>query len=352
MSEVWCRELEKSFGGVNVVERLTLQITPGEIMALLGPSGCGKTTVLRMIAGFERPDRGTIQINERIVAEGRKIVAPEQRRVGMVFQHHALFPHLPVAENVGFGLRGSRSSRQERIQAMLDLVGMSGLGNRMPHQLSGGQQQRVALARALAPQPEVLLLDEPFSNLDADLRTSMRGHVRDILKQVGTTAIFVTHDQEEALFMGDRVAIMQAGRLEQVAAPQELFLAPASRFVAEFLGITTFLPAQVTSKGLQTEIGNLAQSVSVPLGSQVEVVVRPDDLALAADPSGNGRIAGRTFRGGEYLYEVALDSDQIIRCLSNHVHNYPPGTRVHVVLAPGHDLAYFPKPSREQGIPT
>jgi iron(III) transport system ATP-binding protein len=353
MSEVLCTNLRRSFHNVCAVEGFSVRIAHGEILALLGPSGCGKTTVLRMIAGFEQLDGGRVAIGGRVVAEPGRMIPPEERRVGMVFQHHALFPHLSVAENVGFGLRGSRQSRREQATSMLERVGLSEHADRMPHQLSGGQQQRVALARALAPQPDVLLLDEPFSNLDADLRTTLRAQVRAILKQLGTTALFVTHDQDEALYMGDRVAVMREGRLEQAALPQDLFLAPASRFVAEFVGIAAFLPATVTADGLETEIGSVSQPVSAPLGARVDVTVRPDDLALTGDPHGNGQIVERIFRGGDYLYEVALDSQRCLRCLCNHVHDYPPGARVRVELVPGHALACFPikSPARSDVAP-
>jgi iron(III) transport system ATP-binding protein len=340
MNPVHCDRLSKSYGAVAALHDFTLGVRAGEILALLGPSGCGKTTVLRLIAGFEQPDGGQIAVGERVVSSPAAYVPPEARHVGMVFQHYALFPHLNVADNVAYGLRGKR----RRVQAleMLEMVGLRGLGARMPHELSGGQQQRVALARALAPHPAVLLLDEPFSNLDADLRAAMRAQVRDIIKRVGTTALFVTHDQEEALVIGDRVAVMNAGRLEQAAEPQILYQAPATRFVAEFIGHASFLPACVTAAGLDTELGFVSQPVGALQGTQVEAVVRPDDLVLRADPAGNARIAGRTFRGGEYLYDLALDSQRVVRCMCNHVHDYPPGSRVRVALAPGHALAWFP----------
>ena len=339
MNQVACESLSKSYRDVPALADLTLGLRAGEIMALLGPSGCGKTTVLRLIAGFEQPDRGWVAIGERVVAGPDVDVPPEARQVGMVFQHYALFPHLSVLDNVAYGLRGKQ--RHEQARVMLDMVGLAGLEQRMPHELSGGQQQRVALARALAPRPAVLLLDEPFSNLDADLRASMRQQVREILKRVGTTALFVTHDQEEALFMGDRVAVMRAGRLEQVDAPQALYLAPATRFVAEFIGLASFLPAAVAQDGLETELGFVRQAVAAPAGALVEAVARPDDLILSADPAGGACIVGRTFRGGEYLYEVALESDRIVRCACNHVHDFAPGTRVRVALDPGHPLACF-----------
>ena len=344
MTSVSCEGLSKAFGPVQAVSDFNLTIRAGEILALLGPSGCGKTTVLRSIAGFERPDAGRICIGEREVAGPAGFVPPEGRRIGMVFQHYALFPHLSVADNIAFGLRGP--GRRERVAEMLELVGLSGLGERMPHALSGGQQQRVALARALAPRPAVLLLDEPFSNLDADLRGAMRAQVRAILKQVGTTAIFVTHDQDEALFMGDRVGVMRAGRLEQVAEPSGLFLAPATRFVAEFMGTASFLPATVAEAGVATAIGLLPQHVPAPGGTPLELVVRPDDLELVADPQGNARIVARIYRGEQYLYELELDAGQRLHCICNHIQDFQPGARVRVRLDPGHALAWFPVADR------
>jgi len=340
MNPVFCERVSKSYGAVSALHDFSLSVRPGEILALLGPSGCGKTTVLRLIAGFEQPDSGQIAVGERIIAGPGVYVPPEARQVGMVFQHYALFPHLSVADNIAYGLRGKQ--RRPQVREMLEIVGLSGLGARMPHELSGGQQQRVALARALAPRPAVLLLDEPFSNLDADLRATMRAQVREILKRVGTTALFVTHDQEEALCIGDRVAVMNAGRLEQAAEPQMLYLAPATRFVAEFIGQASFLPASVTGAGLDTELGFVPQPVGGQHGALVEAVVRPDDLALRSDPAGNASIAGRAFRGGQYLYDVALDSQRTVRCACNHVHDFPIGSRVRVALSPGHPLAWFP----------
>ena len=338
MSAVRCDSLSKAFGAVKAVRHFDATIESGEVLVLLGPSGCGKTTVLRMIAGFERPDDGRITIGERTVAAPDTFVAPERRQVGMVFQHHALFPHLSVAANIAYGVRGGERSRV--VGEMLELVGLGGYEARMPHELSGGQQQRVALARALAPRPAVLLLDEPFSNLDADLRVSMRAHVRHILKEVGTTALFVTHDQEEALFMGDRVGVMRDGVLHQVATPETLFRAPSTRFVAEFMGNATFVAASVNGTGLRTELGFVPQPIA-GASEQVEALVRPDDLQFEPAHEGNGRILNRTFRGGEYLYQIALDSGQTVFCVENHVNEYPLHTRVDVRLEPGHALVWF-----------
>ena len=329
--------------GAAAVQSLSLDVRHGEILALLGPSGCGKTTTLRLIAGLERPDRGEIRLNGRTVAGSSAWVAPEKRGIGLVFQDYALFPHLTVAKNVAFPLNGAPNrEKADRVEEMLNLVHLEGLGARYPHELSGGQQQRVALARALAPSPALVLLDEPFSNLDADSRGAMRGHVRSILKEIGATAVFVTHDQEEALFMGDRVAVMNRGRLEQVGTPEELWSNPATRFVAEFLGLPCFLPALVTQFGLQTEIGLQIQPCPLPLGSHLDLLVRPDDLAITPDPQGNGRVARAVFRGMDYLYDIELPSGHVVQTLGRHNDAMAPGSRVRVELDPGHHLSCFP----------
>lgn len=350
---VRCVGLSKSFASTRAVDSLDLIARQGETLALLGPSGCGKTTTLRLIAGFEVPEAGRVEISGRLVVGPGVFLPPEQRRVGMVFQSYALFPHLTVAENVTYGLNRTQA-RASRAREVLALVGLSGFESRMPHELSGGQQQRVALARALAPQPEMLLLDEPFSNLDAGRRVQVRQEVREILKASGTTALFVTHDQEEALFMGDRVGILNAGHLEQVGTPQEVFGVPATRFVAEFLGIPDFLPAWVTLQGLETELG-LAQpqvKVPLPLGTQVDVLVRPDDLTLHLDPKGEARIVRSIFRGMDYLYHVALPSGREVRCLGPHTTRYFLDTSVRVELTPGHPLNWYlasPRKTRAKG---
>jgi iron(III) transport system ATP-binding protein len=342
---VRCVGLSKSYGGVLAVEGLNLDIWRGEILALLGPSGCGKTTTLRLIAGFETPDAGTVKIGGRVVAGPEGCLSPELRRVGMVFQSYALFPHLSLAENVAYGLKRG-SGRKAQVQDALSAVGLSGLEPRMPHEISGGQQQRVALARALAPRPDVLLLDEPFSNLDAGRRAMVREEVRDILKAGATTALFVTHDQEEALFIGDRIAILSDGRLEQVGTPEDVFQAPATRFVAEFLGMSDFLPARVVPGGLETELGLHIQPNAPTAGMSVDLLVRPDDLSLHPDPQGTARITRCVFRGMDYLYQVTLPSGRELRCLSPHTTRYVPGTPARVELTPGHALTWFPNGRR------
>ncbi len=338
MSTVTCLHLHKSFDNLPVVNDVSLSVAQGEILVLLGPSGCGKTTTLRLIAGFEKLDDGRIDINNQLMADDSTHVPPEKRRVGIVFQDYAIFPHLSLAQNVGFGLKRGQS---ERVAEMLNFVGLGGLGERMPHQLSGGQQQRVALARALAPQPVVLLLDEPFSNLDAALRVEMRQEVRRLLKASGTTAVFVTHDQEEALFMGDLVGVMHGGRLEQVGTPEAIFHQPRTRFVAEFLGQTDFLPGTVTDQGVQTPLGFLPQNLSLPSGTAVDIAVRPDDLRLTPDEGGNGRIVSRRFVGIAFVYEVRLDDGTLIHSWQPHENSLAEGTAVSVQFATPHALPCF-----------
>ncbi|NJN44986.1 MAG: ABC transporter ATP-binding protein, partial [Anaerolineae bacterium] len=275
---VECKNLSKTFNGTtSAVYDLNLTVKKGEILALLGPSGCGKTTTLRMIAGFEQPSHGTIDISGTIVSNEKKFVPPEKRGVSIVFQEHALFPHLSVFENVLFGLKKNEESRRQ-VTFYLRLVGLEKLAARYPHELSGGERQRVALARAMAPQPVLILFDEPFSNLDADRRARIREEVRAILKTSGSTAIFVTHDQEEALFMGDRLAVLNNGVLEQVGTPEDIYQAPTTRFVAEFMGNTDFLPGEVLENGIMTEIGLIEQPAKLPFTTLVDIAVRFDDV--------------------------------------------------------------------------
>ncbi len=344
MQMVVCNNLDKSFGEVQALRDVNLQIAVGEIVVLLGPSGCGKTTLLRLLAGFEQPDRGQITIGGRLVADAKLSLPPEKRNVGMVFQQHALFPHLNVAQNIAFGLRGSRQQQHERVDELLHLIELTGYAERMPHQLSGGQQQRVALARALAPRPALLLLDEPFSSLDAELRVSMREQLRVILKQVGTTALFVTHDREEAFSLGDRIAVMLAGSIEQFATPETLFMRPINRFVAEFVGLASFLPAHWQAGQLYTCLGPLQQAPNGHTDAALEVLVRPDDLKLSGAQQGpsNATVLQRRFQGGEFLYTLQLDSGQQLCCLANHSLSFSEGERVWVSLQPDHPLVTFP----------
>jgi iron(III) transport system ATP-binding protein len=324
------------------VDGLSLTADQGEILALLGPSGCGKTTTLRIIAGFEAPDTGTVTIRGEVMAGSGRSVPPEERGVGIVFQDYALFPHLTVAENVGFGLkRLDRPSRRDRVAQILDLVGLGSFAGRYPHELSGGQQQRVAVARALAPAPALMLLDEPFSNLDADLRAQMREEVEKILRSTGTTAIFVTHDQEEAFTLADRVGVLNQGRIEQLAAPEDIYHHPASQFVAEFVGAADFLPGLVTNEGIVTELGVFGNVDALEIGAKIEVMIRPDDITFVPEREGTGVLVRRYFRGSETLYCIRLPSGRRVHSSQPSASMFPTGMRVraeahvlHVVTFP------------------
>lgn len=339
---VFCHEISKSFGAHEVVKSLSFKVEPGHILALLGPSGCGKTTTLRLIAGFERLDKGRIEIAGKLVADEHFHLPPEKRRIGMVFQDYAIFPHLNVGQNVSFGLGNSRQAAA-RTGQMLELVGLQGLEKMMPHELSGGQQQRVALARALALEPLVILLDEPFSNLDTSLRAQVRQEVHDLLKQARATALFVTHDQEEALFIGDKVAVMHQGKLEQIGSPEEIFHRPMTRFVAEFMGQTDFVPGIVTDQGVETPLGKLPQSLPLPEGATVSVAIRPDDVDLSANGQGseNGRIRARHFVGIANIYWIKLHNGVEVRSWQPHTVNLPLGAAVNAFINAEHPLTCF-----------
>ncbi len=344
---IHCQDISKFFDADPAVERVSLSVPAGQIMTLLGPSGCGKTTALRLVAGFERLDGGQIEIGGEVVAGPGLHRPPEQRRIGMVFQDYAIFPHLSVAQNVGFGLnaRSELGDKATRIEAMLDFVGLADMSRRMPHELSGGQQQRVALARALAPEPRALLLDEPFSNLDAALRADVRAEVRDLLRQSGTTTIFVTHDQEEALFFGDQIAVMRSGWIEQVGTPEEIYLRPRTRFVAAFMGQTDFIAGRVSERGVETALGLIDLDTDLTTGTLLEVALRPIDVALNAEgaPEGtpSGHIVSRHFSGTAYIYRVALAGGGIVHSLQPHQAQYPDGAAVRATIRPGSRPAVF-----------
>ena len=332
------RGLTRAFGTVRAVDGVDLDVRGGGILALLGPSGCGKTTMLRLIAGFERPDAGTVEVDGRVAAGAGAWVAPERRRVGMVFQDYALFPHLTVARNVAYGLdRRRRPDAARRVAEVLDLVGLAQLGRRYPHELSGGQQQRVALARALAPRPAVILLDEPFSNLDATLRAQVRTDVHRILADAAATAVFVTHDQEEALAMADEVAVMRAGRIAQLAAPEALYRSPADRAVAGFVGEADFLPGRSTGDRVETELGTLA--LAADRHGAVDVLLRPEDVQLVPATDGDAVVLSREFYGHDQMLFLRLDTGRVLRARLGPVTELAPGDRCRVTV-PGPVLAY------------
>ncbi len=308
--------IHKQYGDVCAVQHLSLTVHAGELLTLVGPSGCGKSTLLRLITGLERPDTGSIAINGRVVAGDGVLLPPEARHVSLVFQDYALFPHMTIADNIMFGLQGwHRNERHQRVRDVLDLVQLPSIARRYPHELSGGQQQRVALARALAPRPAVVLLDEPFSNLDRALRSTLRDDVQAALQADHTTAILVTHDQEEALLLGDRVAVMQDGRLLQLASPHDIYLTPDTRTVATFIGDATFVVGNADGTAVATPLGQAR--LARPLHGTVDVLLRPEALSIAlvsdtaassTHTNSNGAIEQITFYGHDQVATVRLDS--------------------------------------------
>jgi iron(III) transport system ATP-binding protein len=339
------RDVTVAYGRNPVVAEISFVLEEGTIGCLLGPSGCGKTTLLRAIAGFEPVTAGEIWLHGRRVSAPGQTLAPEQRRVGMVFQDFALFPHLTVAGNIGFGLRGaSRAGRRARVGELLELVGMADAAQRYPHQLSGGMQQRVALARAMAPRPEVLLLDEPFSSMDTELREGLAREVRELLKRDGITAILVTHDQLEAFAMADQIAVLGGGRVRQWGTGFELYHEPADRFVADFIGQGVLLPGTVVDDlRVKTELGRVAgtRPHGLPQGQAVEVLIRPDDMLYDESSPRRATVVGRAFRGAEYLYTLKLGSGTQVLCLVSSHHQCALGDDIGVRLEADH-LVVFP----------
>jgi iron(III) transport system ATP-binding protein len=317
----------KSFGALRAVEGVGLRVGRGELVALLGPSGSGKTTLLRMLAGFERPDAGTVEVGGRTVAGPGCWVEPERRRIGMVFQQGALFPHLTVGGNVAFG-----ASSEERVRESLELVGLAARARSYPHELSGGERQRVALARALAPGPEVVLMDEPFAALDAGLRDGLRLQVASILREAGTSALLVTHDQAEALSLADTVAVMREGRIEQVGTPEGVYERPRSRWVAEFLGEANVLPGTARGGVVDCELGRF--NVAGELSGAVELVIRPESLAVGStamrDAVAEARVVDRSFYGHDQLVHLELPSGLRLRSRRLGFPAWHPGDRLRV----------------------
>ncbi|MCA9472545.1 MAG: ABC transporter ATP-binding protein [Nitrospirales bacterium] len=323
------------------VQDISLAAQEGEIICILGPSGCGKTTTLRAIAGFEKVTGGEIYLDGHLVSSATTHVPTERRRVGMVFQDYALFPHLTVKDNVAFGLqRLSGAERHNCTTTMLQLVGLIGFESRYPHELSGGQQQRVALARALAPNPVILLLDEPFSNLDPDMTIKMRNELHRVLRQTNTTAVLVTHDHQEAFAMADRVAVLQDGLLVQYETPETIYHLPACRFVAEFVGKADFIPGFIQNGIVKTEIGQFPNHSHYQGVPNVLVMVRPDDIKIARISSGTARIVSRQFRGSQHLYSIELASGHIVHCVEPSDHAYTIDSKVTLEVIATHTVLF------------
>lgn len=348
MAVIELHRVSKRYNQTIAVRDCDLQVASGEILALLGPSGSGKTTLLRLIAGFEHPDQGSIAINDRTVVDvaGGVWVPAEDRGVGMVFQDYALFPHLTVAQNVSFGLRdGSKSARQDRVEELLRLTELFPYAERYPHELSGGQQQRVALARALAPRPRVVLLDEPFNGLDPDLRPQMRREVASILRQLGTAAVLVTHDQEEALGMADQVAVIRNAELQQIGSPEDIYYSPKTPFVAGFVGHADFIRGMVAGAEVKTEIGVFPCPAGLPAGP-VQLMIRHE----AVNEKAGGivaRVEEREFLGGEILYRLRLPSGAILHLEQRRPVHWPVGHEVAVEVHLPH-LVLFADPTADQ----
>lgn len=338
------REVVRRFGARNAVDGLSFQLPRGAIGCLLGPSGSGKTTALRCIAGFEPVDAGSISAQGRLLCEPGFALPPEQRRIGMVFQDYALFPHLTVAQNIAFGLHAwGKDARERRVQELLSIVGLASCASHYPHQLSGGEQQRVALARALAPEPEIVLLDEPFSSLDVELRERLGAEVRTVLKRFGATALLVTHDQQEAFAVADVVGVMRDGKLEQWDTPYELYHRPKTRFVADFIGQGVFLPGEIVGpQSVSTEVGIVRTNGSCewPVGQQVDLLLRPDDVVHDDRSPLQAEVCARAFRGAEFMYTLRLPSGaQLLSLVPSH-HDHAVGECIGIRIEPDHVVAF------------
>jgi len=335
--------LRHAYGSNEVIKGLSLTLNKGTIGCLLGASGCGKTTVLRCIAGFDPVQAGEISLNGQIVSRRGELIPTEARHVGMVFQDYALFPHLTVAENIAFGVRGGdRAVRARRVDEVLEIVRLPGVRDKYPDELSGGQQQRIALARALAPRPDLLLLDEPFSNLDVDFRAKLTVEVREILKQQNTTAILVTHDQHEAFSLADEIGIMRDGAIEQWDTPYRLYHEPVSRYVADFIGQGVFLPGTVLAGArFRLELGVFqANTADWPQGTEVDVLLRPDDILHDDASPLQAKVLHKAFRGAQFLYTLQLPAGGRVMSLVPSHHNHAIDERIGIRLEIDHLVAF------------
>jgi iron(III) transport system ATP-binding protein len=342
-STIVCSGIRRSFGDTVALDGFDLSVLSGGITSLVGPSGCGKTTALRVIAGFDTPDAGEVEIAGRTVLGHGIDVAPERRRVGMVFQDYALFPHMTVVANVGYGIRDR--DRDARVADVLDLVGLSHLADRMPHELSGGEQQRVALGRALAPEPDVILLDEPFSNLDAPQRDRMRREIRRILREAGATAVFVTHDQEEALAIADVVAVMREGRVVQVGTPTDVYRAPTDPWTARFLGDSVILDGTITDGVVETLVGSFEVGTADP--GPADLMLRPEWVRPVPDPGGDATVVDREFFGHDQMLLIELDRGAKIQSRIGPRPDLGRGDRVHLEFD---EWVLFPKAADARSV--
>ncbi|MBJ7552314.1 ABC transporter ATP-binding protein [Marinomonas ostreistagni] len=345
LKELKLNHIAVGYQGIPIVQDANFRIVQGEIGCLLGPSGCGKSTLLRAIAGFEPLMSGNISLDNHVLSSPEEMISPERRSIGMVFQDIALFPHLSIGENIAFGLKNwSKHEANARIDYLLELVGLAGFKDRYPHSLSGGQQQRVALARAIAPKPKLLLMDEPFSGLDAKLREELVPDIRAILLHEKVSAILVTHDQAEAFAMADKVAIMEAGKILQVGTPYEIYHEPVSRFVAMFIGQGDFLPAVVCGENcVHSDLGEIQGDMDhgFESGAKVDLLVRPDDILHDDDSEFKGLIVSKWFRGSYFLYRVKLPSGKVIYCFASSHHNHSIGQEIGLTVNLDH-LVMFP----------
>lgn len=333
-----------SYGDHTVIEDVDLILNEGEIGCLLGSSGCGKTTLLRSIAGFENPDKGQISLRNQCINNNHIHTPPEQRNIGMVFQDFALFPHLSIKKNIAFGLiKQSKNTINQRVSELLELTGLSDIAQKFPHQLSGGQQQRVALARALAPKPDLLLLDEPFSSLDITLREQLATEVRKIIKHEGISAILVTHDQQEAFATADKTGLLHQGKMLQWDTPYNLYHKPVNRYVAKFIGQGVMLPGRVLNiNTIKTELGIIHGTL--PAGCRkntaVEILIRPDDIVYDDNSNYQLEITDKIFRGAEFLYTLKINENSHVLCITPSHHNHALNSLLGITLDITHSVIF------------
>ncbi len=326
-----CNEVTKNFGDKSVIDNVSFNLNPGEILSILGPSGGGKTTLLRLIAGFEILDRGEIYINGNLMSSSNFGLPPEKRSVGMVFQDYMLFPHLNVEENILFGISHlDKNARSKRLNEILDLLHLTGLEHSSPHELSGGEQQRVALGRSLAPRPSILLMDEPFSNIDANMRAGMCNEVESVLRENNVTAVFVTHDRDEAFSIGNRIAVIEKGRIEQIDVPEVLYRSPTTRFVASITSNCGFIRGKISGEKVITEIGsfNWESEEDIMDGDEVDLVSHTADFVCNLDPEGINVVQSRDFKGDETIISVKLKSGTVLPCRVNNSAGFNPGSKI------------------------